>query len=184
MYFDIDAHRDCFKTKDDEAYFWHGRTNGIGGQNVAVDIASESNGKTLEMCMLENQKELEKAGVEFLRKPDGNVEIFYGSNQEESAKFWNDCSKAFVEQASGNVHVIEGTDLRPNGQSEKDYPSIYNQIERPTLEQNQQVNCITQIDPFTRNQTGSESFDTHNKSRDIDEATDSGRSEGLHAPNN
>ena len=25
MYFDIDAHRDCFKAKEDEAYFWHGR---------------------------------------------------------------------------------------------------------------------------------------------------------------
>lgn len=51
MYFDIDAHKDCFKTNSDEAYFWHGRTNGCGGQDVAMDIASANSGKTLEMCI-------------------------------------------------------------------------------------------------------------------------------------
>ena len=167
MYFDIDAHKDCFKTNENEAYFWHGRTNGCGGQNNAMEIAAENNGRTLEMCMLDNRAKLEQSGVEFLVRPNGTVEIFYGSNQEESTKFWEDCSKAFAEQSSGNVHVIEGSDLRPNGQLEKDYPSVYNRIEHPALEQNQHVDGITKIDPYTRNQTGYETFDTHNRLSDV-----------------
>ncbi len=168
MYFDVDAHRDCFKTNENEAYFWHGRTNGCGGQDVAMDIASKNNGKTLEMCMLDHRDKLEQSGVEFFGRPDGTVEIFYGSNQEESNKFWEDCSKSFAEQASGDIHVVEGIDPRPNGQSEKDFPSVYNRIEHPALEQNPQVNSITKIDPYTRNETGCETFDTRNNSRDID----------------
>ena len=65
MYFDVDAHRGCFNTKPNEAYFWHGHTNGCGGQNNAMNIATANNGKTLEMCMIENRDELEKAGVMF-----------------------------------------------------------------------------------------------------------------------
>lgn len=165
MFFDIDAHRWCFATSPGEAYFWHGLTNGCGGQYVAMDIAKENNGKTLEMCMIEHRDQLEQAGVQFLNRPDGTVEIFYGTNQQECEDFWSNCSKAFADQASGDVHVIEGADLRPNGQSESEYPSVYNRIEHPALEQNQQVNSITQIDPYTRSQTGYESFDTH-KSND------------------
>lgn len=161
MYFDIDAHKGCFKTNPDEAYFWHGRTNGCGGQDNAMDIAVENNGKTLEMCMLNHRDQLERAGVEFFTSPDGTVEIFYGSNQQESNKFWEDCSRSFAEQSSGNIHVIEGTDLRPNGQSERDYPNVYNRIEHPALEQNHNVNSITHIDPYTRKASEVELFNQH-----------------------
>lgn len=147
MYFDIDAHRDCFKTNKDEAYFWHGQTNGCGGSKNAMDIASQNGGKTLEMCIQENRAELEKAGVKFKDHDDGTVSIDYGNTRDESKRFWGDCSKSFAEQSSGNVHVIEGTDLRPNGQYEKDYPSVYNRIERPTLEQNAKVTSLTIVNP-------------------------------------
>ena len=158
MYFDIDAHKDCFKTDANEAYFWHGRTNGCGGQDNSMDIAIHGNGKTLEMCMLEHRDRLEQAGVMFQDKANGTVAIDYGSNLDESRRFWDDCSKSFAEQASGNIHVIDGTDPRPNGQAECDFPSTYNRIEHHALEQNQNVNSITHVDPYTRQPTEIESF--------------------------
>lgn len=171
MYFDIDAHRDCFKTNDDEAYFWHGRTDGVGGQDNAMDIASQNGGQTLEMCMLSNRPELEAAGVTFEDKGNGKVSIDYGSNLDESNKFWEDCSKAFAEQSSGNVHVIEGTDPRSNGQSESDFPSVYNRIEHPALEQNQNVNSITYINPSDGKVTGYEPINHKNTGQNPSEPT-------------
>lgn len=163
MYFDVDAHRGCFKTNPNEAYFWHGLTDGCGGPENANNIAGK-NGKTLERCMLDHRDELEKAGVRFKDNNDKTVSIDYGNTIGESKQFWEDCSKSFAEQASGNVHVIEGTDSRPNGQSEKDYPSVYNCVEYPALVQNQNVTSITHIDPATRQQTGVEVF---NRQRSI-----------------
>lgn len=159
MYFDIDAHKGCFSTKPDEAYFWHGRSNGCGGQHNAMEIARENNGKTLEMCMLEHREQLQYAGVVFVDKDKDKVSIDYNGNLSEANQFWDDCSKAFAEQASGNIHVIDGFDPRQNGQLECDYPSVYNRIEYPALAQNPNVNSITHIDPFTQQPTKVESFD-------------------------
>lgn len=170
MYFDIDAHRGCFNTSPNEAYFWHGQTNGCGGQNNAMDIATENDGKTLEKCMLEHRNELENAGVRYKDNDDGTVSIDYGNTMDESKRFWEDCSKAFAEQASGNVHVIEGTDPRPNGQSESDYPSVYNRIEHPALEQNQNVNGITHINPSDGKITDYEPIDHKNTCQDASES--------------
>ena len=172
MYFDIDAHKGYFKTNPGEAYFWHGKTNGCGGPENARDIAGE-NGKTLERCMLDHQKELTDAGVDFYTQKNGTVRIDYGSNDDEYNRFWDDCSKAFAEQASGNVHVIEGSDPRPNGQAESDYPSVYNRIEHPALEQNQKVTSITHIDPCTKQITGVEFFDRRHSNSPTDPITPS-----------
>lgn len=171
MYFDIDAHKDCFKTNENKAYFWHGQTDGYGGQNNAMSIASENNGKTLEMCMLENRNELERAGVNFEDFPNGSVNISYGVNDDENTRFWEDCSKAFAEQASGNVRVIEGTDPRPNGQPESAFPSVYNRIERPALEENQNVSGITHINPFDGRETGYEPINHKNSEQNSFELT-------------
>lgn len=85
--------------------------------------------------------------------------------------------------------MIEGTDTRPNGQSESDYPSVYNRIERPTLEQNQQVDSITKIAPDSRKEVGCETFGTHNGFGDADKpgletnnSVASERSGGARAP--
>ena len=166
MFFDIDAHKDCFKTNPDAAYFWHGQTDGIGGQNNAMEIASQNNGKTLEMCMLENRDELEDAGVRFRDNSNGTVDISYGSNEEENNRFWDDCSKSFAEQASGNIHVIDGSDPRQNGQSEKEYPCVYNRLEHPTLEQNEDVNSITHIDPKSQEATEVENLNHNNSEQE------------------
>lgn len=158
MYFDIEAHKDCFKTDPNEAYFWHGQTNGIGGQDNAMDIAAENNGKTLEMCMLENRKELEEAGVNFRTYDDGTTAISYGATADEKNNFWESCSKSFAEQASGDVHVIDGKDPRPNGQAESEYPCVYNRIEHDALTSNANVNNIIHIDPESRTPTETESL--------------------------
>ena len=156
MNFNIDEHKDCFKTEKDEACFWHGQTDGVGGQENAREIASENDWKTLEMCMLENRDELEQAGVEFQEKANGGIRITYGENAAEENKFFDDCSRSFAEQASGDVHTIEGSDPRPNGQAEQDYPHTYNRVEHPTLDDKTDVNSITAIDPKTREETGKE----------------------------
>lgn len=183
MYFDIDAHRDCFKTNSNEAYFWHGQTNGCGGQNNAMDIAEQNNGKTLERCMIDNQDELTKAGVRFNTDPEGNFSISYGSNSDENYRFWDDCSKAFAEQSSGNIHVIDGSDPRPNGQSEAEYQSIYNRIEHPALEKNQDVNSITHVDPYTRRVTGVEQIH-HGETSNPAENVKAQQNSAVAQPNN
>ena len=40
-------------TNTDEAFFWSGRTNGVGGDKVAGEIARNNGGKTLEMLIEE-----------------------------------------------------------------------------------------------------------------------------------
>ena len=133
-----------------------------------MEIAGK-NGKTLEMCMMEHREELEGAGVRFKENDDKTVSIDYGNTRDESKQFWDDCSKSFAEQSSGNVHVIEGKDLRPNGQTESEFPSTYNRIEHPALEQNQNVNSIIHIDPKSREQTAIETFSrNHSRSSSAD----------------
>ncbi|WP_260209213.1 hypothetical protein [Apibacter adventoris] len=39
------------KTAPNTAHFWSGRTNGIGGMDVAADIAKKNGGTTLEMLI-------------------------------------------------------------------------------------------------------------------------------------
>lgn len=43
------------KTNPDEAFYWSGRTNGIGGQDIAAEIARENNDTTLEMLIDKNE---------------------------------------------------------------------------------------------------------------------------------
>lgn len=178
-YFDINTYSHCFKTEANEAYFWHGQTttdgNNYQGQDNAAEIASAHNGKTLEMCMLEHREELEKAGVRF-EPSDGELpRISYGNNDEENEAFWRDCSAAFAQQASGDVHVIEGEDVRfdnpINGHPEIEgqleivpeaeyQKSTWATIEHPELEKNEKVTSISQVDAVSGEETGKvEKFD-------------------------
>lgn len=45
---DIDAIRPKLKTEPDTAFFWSGRTDGIGGAENAANIAKSRGGVTLE----------------------------------------------------------------------------------------------------------------------------------------
>jgi hypothetical protein len=158
MLFDIENYRHCFSTKENEAYFWHGRTNGIGGQLNAQRIAKEHNGKTLEMKVYEHLRELEKFGVDY----DEDFGIIYTGDDPD---FWDKCSKAFAEQASGDIHVIEGTDKRKfsDGRtvSEEEFTgSVYRTVEYPALANKEKVNSITSIDAYSGKETGKvERFD-------------------------
>lgn len=160
MFFNVYEHSRCFATEPDEAYFWHGQTTddaGVvhGGQANAAEIAETNDGKTLEMCMLDNREELEAADVNFedIYNEEGvfdHTNISYGDTDEENTQFWDDCSQSFADQASGEVHVIEGTDDRALDDGSKipesEYQdSTYARVESPALEENDAVTGITSI---------------------------------------
>ncbi len=48
------------ETKPNEAFFWSGRTNGRGGENIARKIAEENNGTTLEALIEKRNIEMPK----------------------------------------------------------------------------------------------------------------------------
>ncbi|MCL2410461.1 MAG: hypothetical protein FWC97_02345 [Treponema sp.] len=160
MKFDVNKYARCFEIEPDEACFWHGRTDGIGDEANAKSIAEEKVLKTLEMKLLEHREELETGGVEF-ELEDGAITIKYGTTKLEEQEFWDACSKSFAEQAAGQIHVIEGTDLRRDGASEHEYAqSVWARIERRILAEkltdphNREVSDIMAIDPATGNEKG------------------------------
>jgi len=161
MFFDINKYSYCFQTNPNEAYFWHGQStdengNIYGGQDNAMRIAEENGGKTLEMCMLDHRDDLEKAGVHFNDYDDGTVKISYGSNSDENNRFWSDCSESFADQASGDIHVIEGQDPREDGTPEMYSHCVYNDTEHKNLLHNSNITSITHIDAINGNELGLE----------------------------
>jgi len=152
--FNISECYGCFATEQNEAYFWHGRTNGVGGWENAWDIAETNGGKTLEMVMYDNREELEKQGVIFSEE-DG---IVYGGTDMTQEQFWNQCSDAFAAQASGDVHVIAGTDDRTLLDSSKvpesRFRSTYSETEHPAMVEKGKVDSISTVDPCTKQETG------------------------------
>jgi hypothetical protein len=100
--------------------------------------------------MKEHIDNLKEVGLNFDAERN---ELYYIG---DDTKFWDKCSKAFAEQASGDVHVIEGTDPRPPELEE----CTYNRIEHPALANKEKVNSITSIDAYSGNETGKvERFD-------------------------
>ncbi|MFJ1491377.1 RHS repeat domain-containing protein [Capnocytophaga canis] len=85
------------KTKPNTAYFWSGRTNRIGGMDVAADIAKKNGGTTLEMLIEENN----------IVMPE------WDTNKPLNVKEWGLMSEAYAEGASGKVTGVIGDDLRP-----------------------------------------------------------------------
>ena len=190
MDFDINKYAHCFATKPNEAFFWHGRTtdeNGIahGGPDNAASIASANNGKTLEMCMLANRKELEGAGVAFndYYDEDGfliGTDISVPGSTQSQQSFWDACSKSFAEQASGDVHVIEGTDNRPDGTPEAKFPHTYNRIERPVLEESLDSEKVIGIIPINAN--GGKPFAYEEKASKIEDKPDEPEEQAAKEP--
>jgi len=146
--FDIEKCRECFKTEPDQAYFWHDQTNGIGGADNAAKIARENGGKTLEMVMKENKDKLIECGAPY----DEDTGQFIMQDEE----FADICSKTFAQEASGVVHVIAGTDKRP----EQLGKSTFERVEYDELVNNAAVNgTAIVIDPYTGYETGKIVFD-------------------------
>jgi hypothetical protein len=113
------------KTQHDSAFFWSGRTNGVGGMDVAADIAFQRGGITLEQL-------IESQGI--------NMPV-YDVNIPSSIVAWEQASKVYAAQASGEIRAIIGSSVRDL--------SVWNTIELPTLINNKDVVKIIVIDPST-----------------------------------
>ena len=123
--FDIEEIRSDLKTDPDTAFFWSGKTDGVGGSEVAADIANSRGGVTLETT-------IESKNVSI---PEWDI------NDPDSIEAWKQASTAYAEQASGEVHAVIGAELREG--------NIWESTEFPALMKNQNVTSITIIDPKT-----------------------------------
>ena len=122
---DIDAIRSKLKTEPDTAFFWSGRTDGIGGAENAANIAKSRGGVTLEST-IETQN---------IVMPEWNF------NNPSTMEAWDLVSGAYAEQVSGEIRAVIGSELRPG--------NIWENVELPRLKNNPNVTKITTIDPKT-----------------------------------
>jgi plasmid stabilization system protein ParE len=127
--FNIDSVRSLLKTAPNTAYFWSGSTDGVGGADVAAEIAKDGGGVTLETTVQDN-----------------NVSIpEWDFDNPESMEAWSQASEAYADQVSGEVHAVVGANQRPD--------SIWSTVELPKLKNNQNVSKITTIDPKTKKES-------------------------------
>ena len=121
----IDEIRPKLKTEPNTAYFWSGRTDGIGGADVAADIAKSRGGVTLESTI----------------KTQEIIMPEWDFNNPSTMEAWDLASGAYAEQVSGDIHAVIGTKLRDG--------NIWENVELPRLRNNPNVTKITIIDPKT-----------------------------------
>lgn len=114
-----------FRTPPDSAYFWSGRSDGVGGAEVAGRYAEDAHGTTLEQVM-------ERRGIEM---PE------WDADSPDVVRTWGDASAAYAQEANGNVHAVIGDDLRPG--------NVWETRELDALKDNPNVTSITRIDPRT-----------------------------------
>ncbi|WP_188079052.1 putative T7SS-secreted protein [Actinotalea subterranea] len=115
----------AFRTEPDEAFFWSGRTDGIGGEELAGVRAAEGGGTTLERLMADRGIELPE-----WNPLDPNVQ-----------KMWSEASAAYANGVTGEVRAVVGAELREG--------NIWQNVELPRLIDNPLVTKITEIDPVT-----------------------------------
>ena len=124
--FDIEKIRPKLKTVPNTAFFWSGRTDSVGGAEVAANIAEEKGGVTLESTI--SSKKIVMPEWDF--------------SKPSSMEAWNLASGAYAEQVSGEIRAVVGSNLRPG--------NIWENIELPKLKANPKVTKIIIIDPKTR----------------------------------
>lgn len=123
--FDVELIRGRLKTDPDTAFFWSGRTDGIGGMDVAKKIAKNKGGVTLESTI-----------------DDMNIVMpEWDFNTPSSVTAWEEASNVYAEQVSGEIRAVVGSELRPG--------NIWENIELPRLKANLNVTKVTTIDPKT-----------------------------------
>lgn len=127
--FDISKVRSQLSTPRNKAFFWSGKTNNVGGAQVAEQIANSRGGYTLES----------KITAEDIYIPEWDI------NNPYSVNSWEQASGAYAEQVSGDVYGIIGEELRPG--------NIWETVELPRLIANPNVTRIITIDPLTLNET-------------------------------
>jgi hypothetical protein len=118
---------DLFKTAPNEAFFWSGGTSGIGGEDVAKQIAENNGGVTLEI--------LREQRSGSIRLPD------WVAGDPATSGAWKRASLLYARGASGEVRVVLGEDVRTR--------SVWETIELPALRENPRVTKVTAIDPAT-----------------------------------
>lgn len=114
------------KTAVNEAFFWSGRADGIGGEMIALEIATSKKGITLEALIEKNN----------IAMPDWDI------TNPKSIKIWQKTSESYAKQSSGEIRAIIGKNVRGN--------SVWNEYELPALKSNPNVSKIIVIDPKTR----------------------------------
>uniref|UniRef100_UPI0026107563 hypothetical protein n=1 Tax=uncultured Chryseobacterium sp. TaxID=259322 RepID=UPI0026107563 len=114
------------KTEPNEAFFWSGRTNGIGGQEIALEIAISKNGTTLEGL-------IDKHKIPMLE---------WDSSNAKSVKQWEGVSEKYAQQVSGDVRAVIGESLRKG--------NVWETKELPALKDNVNVKRIITIDPVSK----------------------------------
>ena len=122
---DIDAIRPKLKTQPDTAFFWSGRTDGIGGAENAANISKSRGGVTLESTI----------EIQNIVMPEWDF------NNPSTMEAWDLASGAYAEQVSGEIRAVIGSELRPG--------NIWENVELPRLKNNPNVTKITTIDPKT-----------------------------------
>ncbi|WP_158961582.1 hypothetical protein [Myroides fluvii] len=110
------------KTALNEAFFWSGKTDGIGGELVALNISKSKKGITLEGLIKRNSIDMPK--------------------WEDKPKIWEATSREYANQVSGEVRAVIGDKLRKG--------NVWENYELPALKQNPNVTKIITIDPKTR----------------------------------
>lgn len=116
-------------TNPNEAFFWSGRTNGVGGEAVARQIAESQSGTTLEAL-------IEKRGVQMPQWDATNPNV---------VQAWKDISADYAAGSSGTVRAVIGQSLRPG--------NVWEASELPALKANPNVTQIITIDPVTKVET-------------------------------
>jgi RHS repeat-associated protein len=116
-----------FATAKDEAVFY--TAIGARGSDIADSIAQQQGGKTLGM----------------LNDSQGNPLPAYDPAIASSVRAWELASQSFARRASGEVSVVLGPNVNPQG--------IWARIELPALNANPRVTAIRVIDPITGQQT-------------------------------
>jgi len=120
-----DEVKDLLKTNANTAFFWSGRTNGIGGEVRALEVAKSRGGTTLEGLLADK-------GIKMPAWSD-------------NPGIWDDVSAEYANQVSGEVRAVVGKELRPD--------NVWENIELPRLKTNANVTKITTIDPETLEET-------------------------------
>ena len=116
---------EAVKTEPNQAHFWSGRTEGVGGDRIARQVAIANGGTTLEL-------QLEKNGV---------VMPPWDPNNPRAVKEWKAISKSYAQQACGLTRGVIGQELRPG--------NVWETEENGTLMNNPSVTQIDTIDPKT-----------------------------------
>jgi RHS repeat-associated protein len=88
---------EAVKTEPNQAHFWSGRTEGVGGDRIARQVAIANGGTTLEL-------QLEKNGV---------VMPPWDPNNPKAVNEWKAISKSYAQQACGLTRGVIGQEFRP-----------------------------------------------------------------------